>query len=228
MTHICVTELTSIASDNGLSPGRRQAIIWTNAGILLIGPIGTNVNEILIAIHTFSFKKMHLKMSSAKWRPFCLGLNVLTMMQNDEFRVAWHPSVYWSSSVLLFTGSPMDSPHKGPIMQKVFPCYNIIMAYCIPVALNHGAKQWILSGLASQCRDQSRYVPNQWETSLHCNHVSHWLSAYLDWSLPVFTGPHWHHCSLTAPQSHHVSCQWIFGVGCDWWIWLAKCHSAGK
>ena len=79
-THICVGKLTTIASDNGFSPGRRQAIIWTNAGILLIGPLGTNYNEILIGIHTFSFKKMHLKMSSAKWRPFCLGLNVLMLM----------------------------------------------------------------------------------------------------------------------------------------------------
>ena len=61
-------------SDNGLSPGRRQAIIWTSAGILPIGPPGTNFNEILIGIHIFSFKKMHLKMSSAKWRYFCLGL----------------------------------------------------------------------------------------------------------------------------------------------------------
>ena len=77
MTHICVSKLTSIGSDNGLSPGRRQAIIWTNAGMLLIEPLGTNFNEILIEIHNFSFKKMHLKMSSAKWRPFCLGLNVL-------------------------------------------------------------------------------------------------------------------------------------------------------
>ena len=64
-THICVGKLTIIASDNGLSPGRRQAIIWINAGILLIGPLGTNFNEILIETHTFSFKKMHLKMSSA-------------------------------------------------------------------------------------------------------------------------------------------------------------------
>ena len=78
VTHICVGKLTVIASDNGLSPGRRQAIIWTNAGILLIGPLGTNFNEILIAIHTFSFKKMRLKVSSAKRRPFCLGLNELT------------------------------------------------------------------------------------------------------------------------------------------------------
>ena len=75
MTHICVSKLTIIVSDNGLSPGRHQAIIWTNAGILLIGPLGTNFSEILIGIQTFSFMKMHLKMSSAKWRQFCLGLN---------------------------------------------------------------------------------------------------------------------------------------------------------
>ena len=77
VTHICVGNLTIIGSDNGLSPGRRQAIIWTNAGILLIGPWETNFSEILISIHTFSFKKIHLKISSVKWRPFCLGLNVL-------------------------------------------------------------------------------------------------------------------------------------------------------
>ena len=78
VTHICVSKLTIIGSDNGLSPRRRQAIIWTNAGILSIGHLGTNFSEILIEILTFSFKKMHLKMSSGKWRPFCVGLNVLT------------------------------------------------------------------------------------------------------------------------------------------------------
>ena len=46
VTHICVGKLTIIGSDNGLSPERRQAIIWTNAGILLIGPLGTNFSEI--------------------------------------------------------------------------------------------------------------------------------------------------------------------------------------
>ena len=78
MTHICVGKLTIIDSDNGLSPKGRQAIIWTNAGILLIGPLGTNSSQIVIGIQTFSFKKMHLKVSSAKRRLFCLGLNVLT------------------------------------------------------------------------------------------------------------------------------------------------------
>ena len=75
--HICISKLTIIASDNGLLPGRLQATICTNDGILLIGPVETNFSEIWIAIHIFSFKKMHLKMSSGKWRPFCLGLNVL-------------------------------------------------------------------------------------------------------------------------------------------------------
>ena len=66
-----------IGSDNGLSPVRRQAIIWTNAGILSIEPLGTNFSETIIGIQRFSFGKLHLNMSSAKWRPFCLGLNVL-------------------------------------------------------------------------------------------------------------------------------------------------------
>ena len=77
VTHICVSKLTIIASDNGLSPGRRQANIWTSAGILLIGPLGTNFSEILIEVITFSFTKMRLKVSSAKWRSCCLSLNVL-------------------------------------------------------------------------------------------------------------------------------------------------------
>ena len=78
MTHICVSKVTVIGSDNGLSPGWRQAIIWTNAGLLSIGPLRTYFSENLIKIQQFSSKKMHMKMSSAKWRPSCLGLNVLT------------------------------------------------------------------------------------------------------------------------------------------------------
>ena len=77
VTQICVSKQLIIGSDNGLSPGRRQAVIWTNAGTFLIGPLGTNFSEILIEVHTFSFTKMHLETSTAKRRPFCLGLNVL-------------------------------------------------------------------------------------------------------------------------------------------------------
>ena len=76
--HICVSKSTIIDSDNDLSSGRHQFIISTNVGILLIGPSGTIFSENLIEIHTFSFTQMHLKMSSGKWWPCCLGLNVLT------------------------------------------------------------------------------------------------------------------------------------------------------
>ena len=108
--HICVSKLTIICSDNGLSPGRRQAIIWTNAGILLIGPLGTNFSEILNEIQTFSLKKMHLKMSSGKWRPFCLGLNVLIKAEREQ----WHhpPGVWWHNNMV-------DSLHKGPVLHQV-------------------------------------------------------------------------------------------------------------
>ena len=96
MTHICVFKLTIIGSDNGLSPGRRQAIILTNAGILLIGPLGTNLSELWIEILTVSFKKMRLKVSSAKWRPFCLGLNVFekAKTQRDDPCTQQHPVSY--------------------------------------------------------------------------------------------------------------------------------------
>ena len=93
MTHICVSNLIIIGSDNALSPGRRQAIIWTNAGILLIEHLGTNFSEMLIEILIFSFKKIHLKLSSGKWRPFCLGLNVLT--DNLNVSTGLHTRAYW-------------------------------------------------------------------------------------------------------------------------------------
>ena len=81
---------TNIASDNGLSPIWRQAIISTNAAILSIRPQGTYFSEILSKIWKFLFKKMHLKMSSAKWRPFCLGLNVLNDHKASQEKI-YHP-----------------------------------------------------------------------------------------------------------------------------------------
>ena len=86
MTHICVSDLTIIGSDIGLSPSRRQGIIRTNAGILLIRPLGTNFSEFLVEILIFSFKKMRLKVSSAKRRPFCLGLNELINVASQFMR----------------------------------------------------------------------------------------------------------------------------------------------
>ena len=118
-THICVSKLTTIGSDNGLSPGRRQAIIWNNAGILLIRTLGTNFGEILGEIHSFSFSEMHLKMTSAKWRLFGLGLNELIepvrAVQLPYFLLIWYNLIYVSKIyarglyllVLLFNYTPI-------------------------------------------------------------------------------------------------------------------------
>ena len=68
VTHVWVSELPIIGSDNGLAPGQRQALIWTNTEILFIGTIGTTFSETLIEIHPFSFKKMHLKFENVVWK----------------------------------------------------------------------------------------------------------------------------------------------------------------
>ena len=68
--HICVSKIIIIGSDNGLSPGRRQFIIWTNAAILLIGPLGINFSEIFNEIQTFSLKKLHLHTMDLLWEKF--------------------------------------------------------------------------------------------------------------------------------------------------------------
>ena len=53
----------SIGSDNGLSPIRHQAIVYTNLGLLSNGTLGTNFSKILIKIQNCSFMKTHLKIS---------------------------------------------------------------------------------------------------------------------------------------------------------------------
>ena len=77
MTHICVSYLTIIGLDNGLSHGRRQAIIWTDAGILLTGPLETNFSGILIYIF---IQENAFERFFVKWKPFCLGVSVLNMI----------------------------------------------------------------------------------------------------------------------------------------------------
>ena len=69
--HICVREL-------GQHWFREWLVAWSapshylNRWWLIVNwPLGTNFSEIRIKIHNFSFMKMNLKVSSAKWRPFC-------------------------------------------------------------------------------------------------------------------------------------------------------------
>ena len=81
VTHICVSKLTIIGSDKGLSPGRREAIIWTNDGTLLIRHLGTTFSEILIEIHTFPFKNIIRKMAAI--------LSRSQLMTDDAYMHQW-------------------------------------------------------------------------------------------------------------------------------------------
>ena len=145
VTHIYAIKLIIIGSCNGLSPERRQAIIWTNAWILLIGTLGTNFSQILSEIHTFSFKKMHLKMSSVKWRPFCFGLNGLMQSWINRRVVILLEIVSMKTAIIITVGKASTD--------------------AIRVHFVH--------------------APSQWETTLHCNVVSHWLGTYTEWSCAI-------------------------------------------
>ena len=126
VTHICVGNLTIIGSDNGLSPGRRQAIIWTNVGILLTGRLGTNFSEIWTEIKAFSFKKMYLKVSSAKWRLFRLGLNELNtcvcvfyavslMWRQDIVSPSFGPTPLSGTTLVIMAGLVIGHPSWWPL-----------------------------------------------------------------------------------------------------------------
>ena len=136
VTHICVSKVTIIGSDNGLPPDRHQAIIWTNAGLLLIGPLGTDFSEILIEILTFSFKKMHLKVSSAKRRPFCLGLNVLKTIcglisgvSNVNITLDWISKKQFDGKVNIGSGNGMALSGKQSLPEPVFTKISDIVWY---------------------------------------------------------------------------------------------------
>ena len=84
-----------IGSENGLLLDRHQAIIWTNVGKLLIGLIWTNFSKIIIEIYKFLLNKMHLIMSSGKWQPFRLALNVLIKVPSTPYHYFMHGSIWY-------------------------------------------------------------------------------------------------------------------------------------
>ena len=103
MTHIWVSDLPDIGSDNGLSPGRRQAIIWTNAGLLFIRTLGTNFSEILseIFIQENVFENLVCEMAS-----ICLGLNMLINARPSTNTVVNEALVMFTSKFLRLSMIP--------------------------------------------------------------------------------------------------------------------------
>ena len=115
-----------IGSSNGLSPVRRQAITRTNAGSLSIWLLGAYCSKLWFGFLSFSFKKVHLKMSSAKWRLFRFGLNGFILCP-EQFNFRMFSNQSYPYGVMAEKRIPhcwrfvrgnhrrwADSPHKCP------------------------------------------------------------------------------------------------------------------
>ena len=96
--------------------------------IIINCTLGKNSSEIWIKIKQFSCKKIRLKMSFAKWRPFCLGLNQMEKRISPNLvPTLWDrldtTDTWWRHQMETFPRhcpflrrihrSPVDSPHKG-------------------------------------------------------------------------------------------------------------------
>ena len=145
MTHPCVSKLNIIDSNNGLSPGWRHAIIWTNVGNMLVGNLVTNLSEILSEIHTFSFKIMHLEISSAKWQPFCHSLTVLTHLRSG-YHMIMVPYIMMSISLINAQFALWDNG------EVIFALHTV--SYNAPLTKTHWKTCYINSTYESSCMIQ--------------------------------------------------------------------------
>ena len=110
-----------IGSSNGLLPDRRQTITWTNADVLSIGPSRTHFHKITVDISNLPFKKILLKMLSAKCWPFNYGLKALNL--HDRNHSVFQQCPFHTALWLLFF------PHRGTEIQEEFPWDFIIMVH---------------------------------------------------------------------------------------------------
>ena len=104
VTHICVSKLTIIGSDNGLSPDRRQAITWTNAGLLfwtLRNKLQWNLNRnSKIFIQENAFECVVCETAAILSRPQCVNKLMTTAWHGNTFRISGH---VWDHRRILLT-----------------------------------------------------------------------------------------------------------------------------
>ena len=127
--------------------GKSCGILFSHiAGGPVIEPLGTNFSEILIEIHTFSFKEMHWKMSSGKWRPFCVCHNVLiihisSLIPTDCHKICtWFYIIIWLYNCLIFySGSPIY-PYSSGLLQ-----WHLANVMLVPVLMKQHWGIWVKS-----------------------------------------------------------------------------------
>ena len=137
---------------------RQWLIAWSapsfylNQCWLLIGPLVTNFNEILIKIHAFSFIKIHFKMSGKWWR-FCQCVKHIYNCQEQVTLAFSAKSMFFACFWFCF-------------FKSLYFCDCCTQLYVHASALVYNTVD-------------SRFAPSQWETSLQSNAVSHWLGPNL-------------------------------------------------
>ena len=119
MTHLCISKLSLHCFKWWLSPDRRQTVIWTNVDLLLIEHVGTNFREVWIRIQHFLLKKINLKVSSARWRPFLYRpRRVSSDLPGDDGEVRERVTAkYWNDVINLWRHSRAGRGGKIPMMR---------------------------------------------------------------------------------------------------------------
>ena len=162
--HICVGNLTIISSDNDLSPGWCLAIIWTNAGILLIGRIQCRNKLRWNFNQNYNIFVQENVFESVVWKTIREDRRVY---MDPDYCEATHPQCVKSfegnySKHPCFFGASCNCQQSlfkyktGPVVVQIF--------YLLFIRL----------------RGDPRFTRNQWEKALLCKDVSRWLGANLE------------------------------------------------
>ena len=125
VTHICISKLTSIGSDNGLSPGWRQDIFWTKAGILLIW---TNLNKL-------------------RWN---LNCNAYIFIQENAFE-----NVVWKMAAILSLPSSVNADHCHLTVSWQYSGWRVETGLTANLVQQLGIAKLYFSGLVQERRNSS-------------------------------------------------------------------------
>ena len=143
---------------------------------MLIRTLGTNVSEILSEIHTFSFKKMHLKMSSAKWRQCCLGLNVLRTRhkKTSEYQNTESRQISFLFVRLIFVFRLVYPVHRvQPINSWNSHAFKICLSRSVSKAI-HSSHDYTYF----HCITETHIVYNVVLKYIPVNYVYNWLQGF--------------------------------------------------
>ena len=186
MTHICIGKLTSIDSDNGLSPGRHQAIIRTSVGICIVNwtlrnEIQWNVNRnsnTFIEENTFE-------------NVVCEVLFISSRLQITNHRIHMDTTPWWRHQMETFSAllaicvgnSPV--PGEFPAQRPVAQSFDVFFHLCLNKRLSKQSWGWWFETLSHPLWRQCNAVwvnsiePNQNETRQNTNRVDNtWCVLY--------------------------------------------------